>query len=150
MRFYGHEPHRSVDGPRQSLEQTQTRYARREAIRWGILIKGEDRILGSCSLHHFDPGFHRAEIGYELNHAYWGQGIMTEALSAILTYGFAELELHRIEAIIDSANERSKKLLLKLSFTYEGNLRQRSVFRGHFEDEHSFGLLRDEWLRSES
>ncbi len=62
-----------------------------------------------------------------------------------MTYGFDLLGLHRVEAIIDMANERSKGLLLKLGFTYEGNLRQRYSFRDHFEDEHYFGLLRDEW-----
>jgi ribosomal-protein-alanine N-acetyltransferase len=70
---------------------------------------------------------------------------MTETMSAILAYGFTELGLHRVEAIIDIANERSKGLLLKLGFTYEGNLRQRYYFRDRFEDEHYFGLLKDEW-----
>ena len=148
MQFYGHEPHRSLDETRRSIEQTQTRYVRRETIRWGITLKDEDSVIGSCSFHHFDAGFHRAETGYELNRAFWSQGLMTEALSAILTYGFTELGLHRVEAIIDMANEPSKKLLLKLGFTYEGNLRQRYIFRDRFEDEHYFGLLQDEWLRS--
>jgi ribosomal-protein-alanine N-acetyltransferase len=143
--FYGHEPHQSLDDTQELIRQIQARYARREALRWGITLKGEDTLIGSCSLHHFDSGFHRAETGYELNRAFWGKGIMTEAMSAILTYGFTELGLHRIEAIIDIANERSKDLLLKLGFTYEGNLRQRYSFRDHFEDEHYFGLLKDEW-----
>jgi [ribosomal protein S5]-alanine N-acetyltransferase len=143
--FYGHEPHQSLDDTQELIRQIQARYARREALRWGITLQGEDRLIGSCSLHHFDSGFHRVETGYELNRAFWGKGIMTEAMSAILTYGFTELGLHRIEAIIDIANERSKDLLLKLGFTYEGNLRQRYSFRDHFEDEHYFGLLKDEW-----
>ncbi|MGZ3582056.1 MAG: GNAT family N-acetyltransferase [Ktedonobacterales bacterium] len=100
MRFYGHEPHRSLDETRRWVEQTHARFAGREAIRWGITFKGYDRVIGSCSFHHFDMGFHRAETGYELNRASWGQGIMTEAMSAILTYGFAELGLRRVEAII--------------------------------------------------
>lgn len=145
MAFYGHEPHRSLDETRALIQQIQARYGRREAIRWGITLKGEERVIGSCSFHHFASDFRRAETGYELNRAFWGKGTMTEAMSAILTYGFNELELHRIEAIIDIANERSRRLLLKLGFTYEGNLRQRYSFRGHFEDEHYFGLLRDEW-----
>ncbi len=70
---------------------------------------------------------------------------MFEAMSAILAYGFTELELHRVEAIIDIANEPSKSLLLKLGFSYEGNLRQRYFFQGRFEDEYYFGLLKDEW-----
>jgi [ribosomal protein S5]-alanine N-acetyltransferase len=145
MEFYGHEPHQSLDDTQALIQQIQARYAQREAIRWGITLKGEETVIGSCGFHHFGPGFHRAETGYELKRAFWGKGIMFEAMSAILTYGFTQLELHRVEAIIDIANERSKGLLLKLGFTYEGNLRQRYSFRDRFEDEHFFGLLKDEW-----
>lgn len=148
MRFYGHEPHHSLDETNLLIQQIQARYKQRVGIRWGITLKGEDRVIGSCSFHHFGPGFSRVETGYELNRAFWGQGIMSEAMSAVLTYGFTELPLHRIEAIIDIMNERSKNLLLKLGFTYEGNLRQRYAFRDHFEDEHYFGLLKDEWRSS--
>ena len=73
---------------------------------------------------------------------------MTEAISTILTYGFTELGLHRIEAIPLGGNTASKSLLLKLGFKYEGNLRQRHFFREHFEDQLYFGLLREEWLKS--
>jgi ribosomal-protein-alanine N-acetyltransferase len=147
-KFYGHEPHLSLDETQESITQAQAHYARRENLRWGITLKGEDRLIGSCGLHHFDEGFHRAEIGYGLNRAFWGQGIMSEAVSSVLTYGFTELSLHRIEAIIDIENERSKALLLKLGFTYEGNLRQRYPFRDRFDDEHYFGLLNNEWYSS--
>lgn len=145
MQFYGHEPHRSLDDTREWIRKTEERYARRESLRWGITLKGEDKIIGSCSFHHFRADFQCVETGYDLNRAYWRGGIMTEAMSAVLTYGFNELGLHRVEAIIDIANEPSRALLLKLGFTYEGNLRQRYYFCGHFEDEHYFGLLRDEW-----
>jgi [ribosomal protein S5]-alanine N-acetyltransferase len=145
MKYFGHEPHESLDETKGVIRQMEERYIRKEALHWCITLQEEDRLIGSCNLFHFDEGFHRAEAGYELNRVFWGKGIMTEAMSAILTFGFRELELHRIEAIIDIANERSKFLLLKLGFTYEGNLRQRFPFRGHFEDEHYFGLLNDEW-----
>jgi ribosomal-protein-alanine N-acetyltransferase len=144
MQFYG-EPHRSLDDTLQALAHTQARFVQHEEIRWGITLKGEDQVIGSCGFHHFDTDFHRAETGYILNRAFWGQGMMIEAMSSILTYGFAALGLHRVEAIIDRANERSKSLLLKLGFTYEGNLRQRYAFQGRFEDQHYFGLLTDEW-----
>jgi [ribosomal protein S5]-alanine N-acetyltransferase len=128
-----------------SIRRIQARYEQREGLRWGITLRGEGRLIGSCSLHNFDPGFHRVETGYELERASWGKGIMTEAMSAILTYGFTELGLHRVEAIIDIVNDRSKGLLLKLGFTYEGNLRQRYYINDSFEDEYYFGLLKDEW-----
>jgi ribosomal-protein-alanine N-acetyltransferase len=146
MRFYGHSPHQSLDETHELIRQIQRRYARREAIRWGVTFKGQDTLIGSCSLHHFGEGFYYAATGYDLNRAFWRQGIMGEAVSAILNYGFSELGLHRIEAIIDIANEASKALLLKLGFTYEGNLRQRYYFQGQLLDEYYFGLLRDEWF----
>ena len=54
MQFYGHEPHRSLDDTHALIEQIQARYARREAIRWGITLKGEDCVIGSCGFHHFE------------------------------------------------------------------------------------------------
>ena len=145
MRYYG-EPYQSREELDLALTLRQEDYAARRAIRWGIALKDSDILIGSCGFHHFDEGHFRAETGYILNRAYWGQGIMAEALTAIISYGFGEMGLRRIEAIIDIANERSKGVLLKLGFQYEGNLRQRYRIGDRFEDEHYFGLLRDEWL----
>ncbi len=72
---------------------------------------------------------------------------MAESVSAILSYGFAELGFHRAEANPLAGNESSRGLLLKLGFTYEGRLRQRVFFRGHFIDQDYFGLLKDDWLK---
>lgn len=146
MQYYGSEPYQTLADAQTAIMRGQTRYAEREALRWAITRQGDDRFIGSCVLNHFDPDFHHAETGYELDRASWGQGIMHEAMATVLTFGFTELALHRIEAQIDMQNARSKGLLLKLGFTYEGNLRQRFYFRGRFEDEYYFGLLKDEWL----
>lgn len=145
MKFYGHLPHQSIDDSRELIRQQQAWYARREGIRWGITLKGQDRVIGSCGFYLFDEDFHRAETGYELNRAFWRQGIMAEAMSAIITYAFTDLQLHRIEAVVDDVNEPSKGLLRKLGFTHEGTLRQRFYFRNRFWDEHYFGLLNNEW-----
>lgn len=145
MEFYGELEHWDVDESRELIEQQHNWYERREGIRWGITRKGEDEVIGSCGFHLFDGGFHRAETGYELRRAYWRQGIMTEAMTAILGFGFQEMGLHRIEAVVDDENERSKGLLRKLGFAYEGTLRQRYWFRNRYWDEHYFGLLRDAW-----
>jgi ribosomal-protein-alanine N-acetyltransferase len=144
---YGQEPHQSLDQSRELIEQIQGFYDERDAIFWGITLKGADTVIGTVTFWNFDRDFHCAEIGYELNRAYWQQGIMAEAISAILTYGFTRLGLHRIEANPGAENTASRSILLKLGFTFEGNLRQRYFFRGHFEDAHYFGLLQDEWLK---
>ena len=107
MRYYG-PIYPSLAAVQEYIAERQGDYARRDAIRWGITLKDDDTLIGSCGFHHFDEGYHRAETGYILNRAYWGQGIMAEALAAILTYGFSEMGLHRIEAIIDIANDARK------------------------------------------
>lgn len=145
MKFYGHGPQQSRSDTEAWIALTQQRHSTRAGIRWAITLPPEDRVIGSCSFHDFDENFHRVETGYVLNRAYWRQGIMAEAMRAVLHFGFTDLELHRIEAIIDIANEGSKNLLLQLGFTYEGNLRQRYFMDGVFSDEHYFGLLRAEW-----
>ena len=148
MDFYGDEIHQSLEETYTLIQQLHDSYDRHEALFWGITLKGQDTIIGSCAFIAFNPDFHYAEIGYELNRAYWRQGIIAEAISAILTYGFTELQLHRIEAVTDPRNTPSQNLLLKLGFTYEGNLRERFFFRNQFLDAHYFGLLQNEWLKS--
>ena len=104
IRYFGHEPYQSLEEVAETLRLREEDYAARRAIRWGIALKDADILIGSCGFHHFGEGYYRAETGYILNRAYWGQGIMAEALTAIISYGFDEMELHRIEAIIDIAN----------------------------------------------
>jgi [ribosomal protein S5]-alanine N-acetyltransferase len=145
LRYFGSEPHQSVAETRSYIQRVQDWYAEHDSLRWAVTQAGDDRAIGTCCLFHFDDGYHRAEIGYDSHPDYWGKGLMTEAVAAILTYAFGEMGLHRVEANIDIANERSKGLLIKLGFTYEGVLRERFVFRDRFEDEHYFGLLTHEW-----
>ena len=122
--------------------------ARRPA--WCVTVKGEDKLIGACTLWNLDRAYHHGEIGYELLPAYERQGLMTEAVSAILTFAFTELGLHRVEATPFADNLPSKSLLLRLGFSYEGTLRQRHFFRDHYKDQLYFGLLKEEWLNLKS
>ena len=146
---YGQEPYQSLADAQAMIQRLQGIYERREGLFWCITLKGADTMIGSCTLFNFDPDFHCAETGYELNRAYWRQGIIAEALPAMLTYGFSELGLHRIEANVGADNLPSQNVLRKLGFAHEGILRQRYIFHGQCEDQHCFGMLRDEWLKSE-
>ncbi len=148
---YGQEPHRALSGTEVWIERLGWNYARREVLFW-CLTSGDtdgpiavDGPIGSVTFWNPGPGWLCAELGYELNRAYWGQGLMAEALPAVLTYGFDEVGLHRVEACPLAGNTASLNLLRKLGFTGEGTLRQRVPFRGEFHDQVYFGLLREEW-----
>jgi ribosomal-protein-alanine N-acetyltransferase len=144
---YGREPHGSLQDTETWIQALQDNYAGREGIQWAITFKTRDFPIGSCNFWHLDPESHCAEIGYELNRTAWRQGIMAEVLPTVISYGFKELELNRIEANPLARNSRSNNVLLKLGFTHEGTLRQRIFFREVYEDQMYFGLLRKEWVK---
>ncbi len=83
-----------------------------------------DRLIGSCGYHDWSHRRACAEISYELDSAYWRQGLMSEALRAILDYGFATMELKTIRARVLADNSASLRLLRKFGFidTGEGKL----------------------------
>jgi ribosomal-protein-alanine N-acetyltransferase len=145
MRYFGSPAHQTIDDTHKSISRKHEQYARREALWWGVTFRDDDQIIGTCNFHTFSPSFARAEAGYGFNRRYWGQGLAFEAMTAMLEYGFAEMDFRRVEATIAIENTASKNLLLRLGFTYEGNLRERYEEDGVFSDEHYFGLLRHEW-----
>ena len=87
-------------------------------------------LLGECTLFNLMEQCRRAEIGYTLAADSWGQGYMHEALSALLRFGFTELNLNRVEADIDPRNTASARSLDRLGFTKEGHLRERWIVAG--------------------
>lgn len=143
---YGREPHLSIDETIAWIQRTLADYERHETMMWVIKLKEEDIVIGECCFWNFDADLHYAEIGYELYRSQWNKGIMTEALKAVLSYGFVDLGLNRIEATPLAINPSSQHLLIKLGFKHEGTLRQRILFQGKFEDQLCFGLLREEWI----
>ncbi|MEM7130636.1 MAG: GNAT family N-acetyltransferase [Chloroflexota bacterium] len=111
-------------------------------IRWGIARKEDNLLLGTCGyvwLRRF-----RGEIGYELGRAYWRQGIMQEAIQAIVEFGYEKLGLNRIEALVMFENQASAELLKKLNFCEEGLLRQHDYFKDAFHDMRLFARLRSD------
>ena len=143
-RHYGQEPHTLPSDTLAWIQRLQASFDRCEDVAWGITLIDYDLIIGVCTLWNFDTSFHCAEIGCELHPNYGRRGIMSEAISAVLAFGFIDLGLHRIEANPLAENTPSINLLRKLGFKQEGVLRQRHYFRGRFEDQVYFGLLRDE------
>lgn len=75
-----------------------------------------DAFLGNCGIRLDHPNSDQAEIGYELAPQHWGQGFATEAVVAILHFGFETLHLKTIKAHCIATNQRSINLLQKLSF----------------------------------
>jgi [ribosomal protein S5]-alanine N-acetyltransferase len=114
------------------------------ALQFVIVTKSANVAIGTCLLFRLEEASGRAELGYALGREYWGQGLMQEALAALLSAAFGSLGLRRIEAEVSTRNPASARLLVRLGFTKEGLLRKRWIVKGHAEDVEIFGLLRGE------
>lgn len=140
----GWKPHQSKE---ESLRIMAEIFLDRENI-WGIVTKQKRKLIGSIGLID-DPkrqGLRVKMIGYSIGEPYWGRGFTTEASLAILRYGFAALELELISGYCYLANRRSRQVMEKCGFHYEGCLRKAEhLFDGIIRDHLCFSLLREEY-----
>lgn len=111
-------------------------------INWGITIKGESKIIGIIGHYRISVENHRAEIGYMAFPEFNGKGYMSEAIKAVVTYGFEQLNLHSIEAIIDPENIASERVLQKNGFVKEAHILENELWEGKFWDTVIYSLLR--------
>ena len=113
---------------------------------FGIVLKQTGKIIGMIGLRNLNYFVKRAEVGYWLGEKYWGQGIGTEALRALMKYSFRNLKLVRLQAGTAVENKASANLLKKVGFKKEGLRRKamRAKSTGKWHDTYSFGLLRSD------
>ena len=114
-------------------------------LQWGVADGATDAVIGTCTLTHLSNIHERAEIGFALRQARWGQGLGSEAVAAVVAFAFNQLALHRIDADVDPRNGRSLKLLERVGFKREGHLRERYFMNGERQDALMMGLLRTDW-----
>lgn len=111
-----------------------------------LLDKHDNSVIGRCDFHTWVPSHQRAEIGYTItSEAYKNKGLMTEALRAVLAYGFENMGLYRVEALAAPRNVPSLQLLKRYGFKKEGLLRNHYMVNDVLEDSLVFSLLRPEF-----
>lgn len=118
----------------------------KKGISWAITLSADNTFLGDVAYWKITSKHHHGEIGYSLKPQHWGKGYMTEAVTAVLTWGFQQLNLHRVEADINPSNKASRKLLLKMGFKKEGYFREDYFYEGKFLDSEVYGLLEPEFI----
>lgn len=102
-------------------------------VRWGLEMKHEPDLIGTCGLFNWNRDRGQCTIGYELALNAQGQGLMREALESAITWGWEQMDgLVRIEARIHPLNEPSQHLAKSVGFEQEGLLRK----AGFWNDQH--------------
>ena len=113
-----------------------------EGINWAITYKDNPKLIGIIGHYRIKPEHFRAEIGYMILPEYNGKGIVSEAVKEVVTYGFTEMKLHSIEAIIDPENHGSAKVLEKNIFVKEAHLKENEFYEGRFLDTVIYSILK--------
>lgn len=120
-------------------------FKNKEGIRWGIVRKEDNILIGTCGFNTWIKKSSRGEIGYELGQKYWGNGYITESLKEVIRFGFEETQLNRVEAFVVPEASQSIRVLEKLNFKKEGTLREYGFWNNRYWDEHIYSLLRKDW-----
>ncbi|AGP42249.1 GNAT family N-acetyltransferase [Sorangium cellulosum] len=144
VRYFGRAPDGSLADAERRIATIMAGVQENTSIRWGITLKESGELVGTGGFWRWNKPHRWAEIGYDLLPAFWNRGIMTEALRALIRFGFASMELHRVEAQIDPENRASARVLERLGFALEGRQRQNWYYDGRYTDTAVYGLLRGE------
>ena len=143
----GWKPHESLE---ESLSIIQLFLA--EDNVWAIERKSDHLMIGTIGLHH-DKCRNLANvraIGYVLAQDCWGNGYMSEAVRRVQRYGFEQMNLRLLSISHYTFNDRSRRVIEKCGFVYEGTLRQTFLrYDGAVFDEAVYSLTREEWLNNQ-
>jgi RimJ/RimL family protein N-acetyltransferase len=112
-----------------------------------VVRKQDGTMMGHVALKWTDATAGQAEVRFALAPAFRRQGFASEALEAVLKYGFEKHKFHRVFARTAGHNEASARLLKKLGMRLEAHYREHALFQGEWDEELHFAILDREWQR---
>ena len=138
------DAHRSIHQTRAYIRYLLRQYRSCAPGTFVIALRETGKVIGTIGFMWVQQENRSAEVGYSLSRAYWNRGIMTEALQAVLQFGFETLNLNRIEAQHESDNPASGRVMEKAGMIHEGRLRQRVYNKGRYADVELYAILRQD------
>ena len=137
--------HENTDVTKQSVAQWVQQYQDLDFYKWAICLKeNSDEVIGDISVVNKDEKINSCEVGYILSEDYWGQGLMTEALKAVLTFLLQEAGFNRVSAEFVTVNPASGRVMEKAGMSYEGTLRQAKFHKGLVKDYSIYSILQSD------
>ena len=143
-KFLTWSSYKSMDAAHKILEIWTKQYEDNTFYQWAIELKERNEPIGSISVVKHDDRVELAHVGYCIGKTWWNQGIVTEALSAVINYLFDEVEVQRIEALHDSNNPASGAVMRKCGMKFEGTLRRSQWCNQGVCDACYYALLKSE------
>lgn len=110
-----------------------------------VTLKASGKLIGNCNIRKVSADATNAEIGYEYDPDYWGQGYATEAARAVVAYGFDMMKVHHIWAHRVADNAGSLRVLEKLGMRQEARFKEEAYCKGRWWDKLIYAVLEPEW-----
>lgn len=128
-------PHLNVEQTQNSIGNWVKSYDDPNYYKWAICLKeNSDHVIGDISLVSADENNSSCEIGYILGQDYWGRGLMTEALKAVLSYCLDEIGFERVDSCYVSLNPASGRVMEKAGMTFWKTVRNAVERKGYIAD----------------
>lgn len=140
------ETHRTLTDTTNFIEYVLNLYENKQVAPWAIEHKKHKTCIGTIDFVWWQPAHKSAELGYVISHKYWGMGIATEAAQKLITFGFENMELERIQARCFIENTRSERVMKKIGMTFEGIIRKGMYIKGKHWDLKLYSILKEEFL----
>ena len=143
------DAHESPEVTQQSIARWVENYQNMDFYKWAICLKEKpDSVIGDISVVDMDEAVNACEVGYILSKDYWGQGLMTEALKAVLNNLLQDAGFNRVTARFVTANPASGRVMAKAGMSYEGTFRQAVFYKGQVKDFSVYGILKSDLEKS--
>lgn len=146
-RYVTFETHRSLADTRRFLRWSERNFRKTGAPNWAITLRPSAELIGLCGFLPLETKHRRGEFGYWLGKPHWGQGYTTEAVEALLAFGFRKLKLNRMQARVVVQNRASARVLEKAGMKLEGVLREFENMKGEFPNLKMYSMLQREFIR---
>lgn len=143
--MYAEPVYTTIDEVNGLLDKFISAYNNEHCYRWAIIDKADKRCIGQIAYYLVDAKNHFAEIEYCLATEYQKRGYMTEAVRAILDFGFNKIGLHRVQISTKEINVPSKRVIEKCGFKYEGTLRDFFYYNGEYVGRLYYSMLKSEF-----
>ena len=139
--------HKSISESVERVTNIVNEYEDQEFCYWGIELKATGELIGAIDFYHFDFPTENCEVGFTLGYEWWNQGYGTEALKAVMDFGFSHMNIHKIAAAHNTDNPASGKIMQKVGMKQEGLIRHmiRNA-KNQYKDCAIYGIFQEEYL----
>ena len=145
LKYIARDPFNKIEDGEKKVADYKKWFSEKTCVMFKLCLKNNNHPVGYGGIFNISLSANKGEIGYIILEEFWGKGFASEAVSRIIKFGFEDLKLNKIFALIDPSNTASKKVVEKHAFEIEGLHKQNDFAQGKYFDVLYYALFIDKW-----